>query len=42
MKKIFLIVGLGAFLTAGLSSCMTMKRDCQGVKHTRLKNGIYI
>lgn len=42
MKKIFLIVGLGALLTTTFSSCLTMKRDCQGVKHTRLKNGIYI
>lgn len=42
MKKIFLMIGLGAFLSTAFSSCLTMKRDCQGVKHTRLKNGIYI
>ena len=42
MKKFFLLLGLGAILSTTISSCMTMKRDCQGNRHTRLKNGIYI
>ena len=25
-----------------LPSCSTVKRDCQGTKHYRLKNGIYL
>ena len=42
MKRLFLLVGLVAIMGSTFSSCVTMKRDCQGVKHTRLKNGIYI
>ena len=32
----------GAVLTLMLSSCAATKRDCNGVKHYKLKNGIYI
>lgn len=42
MKKFILLLTLGAVLSVTFSSCLTMKRDCQGVKHTRLKNGIYL
>jgi hypothetical protein len=42
MKRIllgFFAVVMAAFL---LSSCAATKRDCQGNKHVRLKNGIYL
>ena len=42
MKRIFLYVltvALAAFL---FSSCAATKRDCQGNKHYKLKNGIYL
>ena len=42
MKKFFILLGLGAILTVSISSCTTMKKDCQGNRHVRLKNGIYI
>jgi hypothetical protein len=42
MRKIFFLLGLGAILSFGITSCATMKKDCQGVRHTKLKNGIYI
>jgi hypothetical protein len=45
MKRLFLFLGIAAMLLTGVSSCVagrSMKRDCQGVKHVRLKNGIYI
>lgn len=42
MKRIILLSGIAALLTFSLSSCAATKRDCQGVKHTRLKNGIYL
>jgi hypothetical protein len=41
MKRIFLMVLIAIFIIS-ITSCVTMKRDCQGVKHVRLKNGIYI
>lgn len=40
MKAILLVCGLLVILTA--SSCSSMKKDCQGRKHERLKNGIYL
>lgn len=42
MKKLF--VGFTALAVAALllSSCAATKRDCQGNKHYRLKNGIYL
>lgn len=42
MKKFLLSFGIVAVLTFVLSSCAATKRDCQGNKHTRLKNGIYL
>jgi hypothetical protein len=42
MKRILIVFGVLAVLTATLSSCAATNRDCQGVKHTRLKNGIYL
>jgi hypothetical protein len=42
MKKIFILIGLGAILSFSITSCSTMKKDCQGNRHVRLKNGIYI
>jgi len=42
MKRIFLLFGTLMILAATISSCAATKRDCQGNKHTRLKNGIYL
>jgi len=42
MKKILLFVIAGSVMAMVLSSCAASKRDCQGVRHTKLKNGIYI
>jgi len=42
MKKLFVYVLAVAVIALMLSSCMTMKRDCQGRRHYRLNNGIYI
>ena len=42
MKKFFILLGLGAILTVGFTSCTTMKKDCQGNRHVKLKNGIYL
>jgi hypothetical protein len=42
MKRTFFLFGALAVLVVSISSCATMKRDCQGNKHTRLKNGIYL
>ncbi|MEO7982695.1 MAG: hypothetical protein ABI688_01310 [Bacteroidota bacterium] len=42
MKKLLLCLATMAFVTFVLSSCAATKRDCQGNKHTRLKNGIYL
>ncbi|WP_262707877.1 MULTISPECIES: hypothetical protein [Chitinophagaceae] len=41
MRKLFLIFALIVFASS-LTSCVTMKRDCQGGRHVKLKNGIYI
>ncbi|HEX2535076.1 MAG TPA: hypothetical protein VHK69_15130 [Chitinophagaceae bacterium] len=42
MKRIFLCLLAGTVLMVSVSSCATMKRDCQGNKHVRLKNGVYL
>lgn len=42
MKKLMLFVIAGSVAIAMLSSCAASKRDCQGVRHTKLKNGIYL
>lgn len=41
MRKTFLLAGLVSLLLAAFSSCSSM-RDCHGVKHTRLSNGVRI
>jgi len=42
MKRLLLCLGIMALVAFVFSSCTTMKRDCQGNKHYRLKNGIYL
>lgn len=42
MKKFLLYLFAGVVLAFVISSCAATKRDCQGNKHYRLKNGIYI
>jgi hypothetical protein len=42
MRSVLLLLGLMAVLSVSTSSCVTMKKDCQGVRHTKLKNGIYL
>ena len=42
MKKFLLCLTVLALTAALLSSCAATKRDCQGNKHYRLKNGIYL
>jgi hypothetical protein len=42
MKRTLLVFITAALLVTGFSSCLSMKKDCNGVKHTRLKNGVYI
>lgn len=44
MKRILFLSGLLAVLMVSISSCATakMKRDCQGGKHYRQSNGIYL
>lgn len=43
-RAIILLIGvfLGILAITILTSCATTKRDCQGVKHYKLKNGIYL
>ena len=43
-KVIGIIIGvfLAIVIFTFLTSCSATKRDCQGVKHTKLKNGIYL
>lgn len=42
MKRFSLWCGMLLIIMAITSSCTTMKKDCQGNRHTKLKNGIYI
>lgn len=42
MKKLLFVLFAGLFITAVCTSCSSMKKDCQGNKHYRLKNGIYL
>ena len=42
MKKLLICLATVAVITFVLSSCAATKRDCQGNKHYRLKNGIYL
>lgn len=42
MKKFLLCLTVVALVAFVFSSCAATKRDCQGNKHYRLKNGIYL
>lgn len=42
MKKLMLFIIAGSVVMFVLSSCAASKKDCQGVRHTKLKNGIYL
>lgn len=42
MKRILLVFGILAVLMVTVSSCASMKRDCQGKRHYRQPNGIYL
>ncbi|HEX3167976.1 MAG TPA: hypothetical protein VHQ93_17025 [Chitinophagaceae bacterium] len=42
MKKLLFLLLAGSVMAMTLNSCSATKRDCSGVKHTRLKNGIYL
>lgn len=42
MKKLMLCLAVMAVTMFVLTSCAATKRDCQGNKHVRLKNGIYL
>lgn len=41
MRKLLLAFGLFALATVSFSSCAS-NRDCNGVKHTTLSNGVRI
>jgi hypothetical protein len=42
MKKLMFLLLAGSLMAVMFSSCAATKRDCHGVKHQRLKNGIYL
>lgn len=42
MKRILFLIGSLAVLMVAISSCTSMKKDCQGKKHYRQPNGIYL
>ena len=42
MKKLLFVLLAGSLMAVMFTSCAATKRDCHGVKHTRLKNGIYL
>jgi len=42
MKKLLFVLLAGSVLAMTISSCAATKRDCNGVRHTKLKNGIYL
>lgn len=42
MKRFFLVFGFLTVLMVTVSSCASMKKDCQGKKHYRTANGIYV
>lgn len=42
MKRSFFLLGLLATVVITISSCVSMKKDCQGKRHYRTANGIYI
>lgn len=42
MQKLMLCLAIVAFTAFVFTSCASVKRDCTGVKHYKLKNGIYL
>jgi hypothetical protein len=42
MKKLMLYLLAGSVAIFILSSCASVKRDCQGVKHYKTKGGFYM
>jgi hypothetical protein len=42
MKKLMFVLVAGTIMALMLSSCAATKRDCHGVRHVKLKNGIYL
>ncbi|HVG13716.1 MAG TPA: hypothetical protein VM935_02110 [Chitinophagaceae bacterium] len=42
MRKFLCLLCIAGVLSITVSSCTTMKKDCQGNRHVKLKNGIYI
>jgi hypothetical protein len=42
MKKTFSYILAALVLSLILSSCLTMKKDCQGRRHYRQPNGVYL
>jgi hypothetical protein len=42
MKRLMLCLMAGAVMMVVLNSCAATKRDCQGVKHYKHKNGFYM
>jgi len=42
MKRMIFLFSTFAVLVVAISSCTTMKKDCQGRRHYRTANGIYV
>jgi hypothetical protein len=42
MKKLLFVLLAGSVMAMMFSSCAAVKRDCNGVRHYKLKNGIYL
>lgn len=42
MMAIIIVLFAVALVVTFTTSCASVKKDCQGVKHTKLKNGIYL
>ncbi|HJS55939.1 MAG TPA: hypothetical protein VJ765_15415 [Chitinophagaceae bacterium] len=42
MKKLLFILFAGSVMAIMFSSCAATKRDCNGVRHAKMKNGIYL
>jgi len=42
MKRIIFLFSILAILVVSISSCTSMRKDCQGKRHYRTANGIYV
>ncbi|HMR93466.1 MAG TPA: hypothetical protein PKC69_14180 [Chitinophagaceae bacterium] len=42
MKRVVFYLLVAGAVAFTVSSCAATKKDCQGVKHYRLKNGVYL